>query len=66
MLSLALFSTVFLFCVCVFRVAPMACGGSQAGGPVGATAARLRHSHINTGSNPRLQPTPQLMATPDP
>ena len=39
---------------------------SQARGRVGATAVRLPHSHRNTRSKPRLQPTPQLMATPDP
>ena len=40
-------------------------GGSQARGPIGAVAARLRQSHSNTRSKPHLQPTPQLMATPD-
>ena len=35
-------------------------------GRIRATAAGLRHSHSNTGSEPCLQPTPQLMATPDP
>ena len=29
-------------------------------------AAGLCHSHSNTGSEPRLQPTPQLTAMPDP
>ena len=30
-------------------------------------ATGLRHSHSNTGSDePRLKPTPQLMAMPDP
>ena len=28
--------------------------------------ARLHQSHSNAGSKPSLQPTPQLMATPDP
>ena len=32
-----------------FRAAPMAYGGSRARGPIGATAAGLRHSHSNTG-----------------
>ena len=32
---------------------------------MGAVAARLRQSHSNAGSDPRLRPTPQLMATPD-
>ena len=46
--------------------APSAYGGSQIGGRIGATAAGLRQSHSNSGSEPRLQPTPQLTATPDP
>ena len=48
------------------RVTPVAYGGSQARGPIGAVAAGLHQSHGNTGSEPRLQPTPQLVATPDP
>ena len=40
-------------------------GGSQARGQIGAVAAGLHHSHSNTGSEARLQPTPQLMATSD-
>ena len=35
-------------------------------GPIGTVTAGLHQSHINTGSEPRLRPTPQLMATPDP
>ena len=58
---------LFIFCLFVFsRAAPMAYGGSQARGPVGAAAAGLYHSHSNTGSEPCLQPTPQLMATSEP
>ena len=55
-------------CVCVwlFRPVPTACGGSQARGPIGAAAAGLHHSHSNVGSEPRLRPAPQLMATLDP
>ena len=45
--------------------APAAYGGSQARGPVGAVATGLRQSHSNVGSEPRLQPTPQLTATLD-
>ena len=41
-------------------------GGSQARGPIRATAPDLHHSHSNAGSELSLQPTPQLMATPDP
>ena len=50
----------FLF----FRAKPMAYGGSQARGPIRATAAGLCHG--NARSKPCLQPTPQLTATPDP
>ena len=46
--------------------APVAHGGSQARGRIGAIADSLCQSHSNAGSEPRLQPTPQLMATPDP
>ena len=44
----------------------MAYGGSQARGPIGAVAASLRQSHSNVGSEPSLQPTPQLLAMTDP
>ena len=46
----------------------MAYGNSQARGQIGATAkaAGLCHNHSNVGSEPHLQPTPQLMVTPDP
>ena len=54
------------FCFLLFRAAPAACGGSQARGRIGATAAGLRQSHSNSGSEPCLQPTPQLTARPDP
>ena len=56
----------FFFCLYDFsRAAPTACGGSQARGLIGAIAAGLRQSHSNVGSELRLQPTPQLTATPD-
>ena len=45
------------------RATPMAYGGSQARGLIGAG---LRHSHSNAGSKPCLRPTPQLMAMLDP
>ena len=54
----------FLFCL-FFRAAPEAYGGSQARGPIGATAASLCHNHSNVGSEPCLPPTPELRATPD-
>ena len=56
---------VFFFLLFLWA-APEAYGGSQARGQIGALAAGLRQSHSNAGSAPRLQPTPQLMATPDP
>ena len=65
-------SFFFVFCVFFFglfafsRAAPTAYGGSQARGPIGAVATGLRQSHSNTGSEPHLQPTPQLMAMGDP
>ena len=43
----------------------MADGGSQATGRMGAVAAGLHHRHSNAGAKLHLQPTPQLMATPD-
>ena len=58
---------LLFFCLFAFsRAASAAYGGSQARGPVGVVAAGLHHSHSNAGSKLHLQPTPQLMATPDP
>ena len=54
------------FVFCLFRAAPSAYGGSQARGGMGAVATGLHHSHSNAGSEPYLQPTPQLTAAPDP
>ena len=50
----------------LFRAAPVAHGGSQARGWIGAAAACLHHSHSNMSSERRLRPTPQLTATLDP
>ena len=50
----------------LFRAKPTTHGGSQARKLIGAVATGLHHSHSNTKSQPHLQPTPQLMATPDP
>ena len=64
-LSVCLF--VCLFCLfAISWAAPMAYGGSQARGRIGAIAASLRQSHSNVGSEPCLRPTPQLTATLDP
>ena len=49
-----------------FRAAPMAYGVSPARDGIGAVAARLPHSRSNAGSEPHLQPIPQLTAMPDP
>ena len=58
---------IFIFCLFAFsRAAPAAYGSSQARGPIGAVATGLCHSHSNTGSEPSLQPTPQLTATLNP
>ena len=65
-----LFLFLFYFiCFCLSalsRAAPAAHGGSQARGQIKALATGLRQSHSNLGSEPRLQPTPQLTATLDP
>ena len=57
---------LFYLFILVFRAAPTAYEGSQAGGRIRTTAAGLRHSHSNAGFELHLQPTPQLMATLDP
>ena len=57
---------LFVDLLIYFRSAPAAYGGSQARGPIGTVASALHHSHSNSGSKLCLQPTPQLMATPDP
>ena len=56
--------TFFFFLL--FRAAPAAYGGSQARGLMGVAAASLHHSHSNAGSEPHLEPTPQLTAVSDP
>ena len=61
--------SIFFLCVCVCLFAfswatSSAYGGSQARGPIRAAAASLCQSHSNTGSEPRLPPTPRLTATP--
>ena len=44
----------------LFKPIPEAYGSCQARGQIGVTAASLRHSHSNVGSELSLQPTPQL------
>ena len=61
---LKLFFFFFLFSLSL--AAPPAYGGSQARGQIGAVATGLRQSHSNAASEPHLQPTAQLMATPGP
>ena len=56
----------FVVYFCLFMAAPKAYGGSQARGQIGPTNSDLHHSHRNLGSEPRLWPTPQLLAMPDP
>ena len=55
-----------LFFLAFSRATLVAYGGSLARRLIGAVATSLRQSHGNAASEPRLQPTPQLMATPDP
>ena len=59
-------SFLFFFFFGLFSVTPAAYGSPQARGLIKATAAGLHHSHSHTGSELRLRPTPQLMATRDP
>ena len=62
-----LITIFFYFCLFAFsRATPVAYGGSQARGLLRVVAAGLHQSHSNSGSEPHLQPTPQLTATPDP
>jgi len=57
---------LFFFVFLLFLWTALAAyGGSQARGQIRAVATGLRQSHSNTGSEPRLQPTPQLTTTPD-
>ena len=62
------FSFLFFFFVFLpfLGLLPLAYGGSQASGLIGAIATDLHQAHSNMESEPRLRPTPQLTATPDP
>ena len=53
-ISLFFFFFFFFFFFVFSKAAPMAHGGSQARGPVGAVATGLRQSHSNTRSEPSL------------
>ena len=54
-----------LFFSFLLRLTPLAYGSSQARGLIRAAVASLHHSHSNLGSELHLQPTPQLVETPD-
>ena len=68
-----LLSGIFIFIIylfiylffSIFRVEPVAHGGSQARGQIGAVAAGLCHSYSKLGSKLSLWPTAQLTATLD-
>ena len=65
---LFLFYFLFLFfCLFAFSgAAPVSYGGSQARGRIRAVASSLCQSYSKAGSEPNLQPTPQLTAMLDP
>ena len=65
LVHLAVAIQLFFFFFCLFLSffaiswdTPVAYGGSQARGLIGAVAAGLRQSHSNTRSKPYLRPTP--------
>ena len=58
--------TFFFFFFGSFGAPPLANGGSQGGGPMGAASAGLGRCPINARSEPHPRPRPQLMAMPDP
>ena len=64
-ITIHVFAFLFYFYL-FFRAVPIAYGGFLARGQIGATAASLHPSYSNAISEPSLQPTPQLKATPDP
>ena len=61
-----LFILFYFYLFAFSRATPAAYRGSQARGLIRAVAASLHQSHSNVGSEPCLQPMPQLTATPDP
>ena len=60
------FLFLFFFVFLPFLGPPPAYGSSQVRGRIRAAATGLCQGHSNSGSEPRLQPTPQLTATTDP
>ena len=61
-----LFIYLFIYLFAFSRAAHTTYGGSQAGGLIRGVAAGLCQSHRNAGSEPYLQPTPQLTVLSDP
>ena len=61
-------STIYIYILvpCLLRATPTAYGDSQARGIIGAVSASLCLNHSNAIFKPHLQPTPQLLAMPDP
>ena len=58
---------IFFFCLFAISWATsLAYGDYQARGQIGAVATGLRKRHSNVGSEPHLQPIPELTAMPDP
>ena len=57
---------LFIYLFIFSRTAPAAHGGAQDMGLIRAVATSLHQRHSNSGSEPLLRPTPQLMATPNP
>ena len=53
-IHLFIYLFIFYLLFCLLRAAPMAHGGSQARGPIGAAGASLHHSHRNVESKPHL------------
>ena len=60
-----LFLFYFIFVFCLLGASLAAYGGSQPRGLIGAVVAGLHQNHNNARSELHMQPTPQLMATPD-
>ena len=61
-IDMILFAFFFFF---FFRVASIVYESSPARGQTEAAVVSLHHNHINAGSRPCLQPTPQLTAALD-